>query len=236
MYPGYDDGRQDSPLLSLDQWNDSLLAASFDGIEVSGDDYGGEVQMTTMMVSKAIAPSEKLASPGVAIIAKPSTYLNNFASELSSTLGVKGLQTSIETWSSYRNDDSLVYVVLDDSSNPILANPSPSVFVQRTKLVSQANSIFWISVPGGSAARNSEKDLVVSQARTARKENGGKKFITFELQEHIKESSASIMEKISDILSASFYTPLGQRSEEFEYTYNGQVLIPRLIPNFKLDS
>ncbi|KAK6608712.1 Lovastatin diketide synthase LovF 12 [Botrytis cinerea] len=50
-WAGIDDGRQDTPILSVTQWNDALLRSSFNGVEVAASDFDGPASLCDLLVS-----------------------------------------------------------------------------------------------------------------------------------------------------------------------------------------
>lgn len=191
--------------------------------------------MTTMMVSRAIANdhSNTQQPPLLNIISDPSIFPSTFISHLSSTLETKGLKIATQFWPSFSIDKESVYLVLDDTSHPLLANASSSALEQITQIATQSRSLLWVSFQEVSS--NLGKDLINALDYVARKENEGAEFVALNVQESIK-NSADVAQAIHQVLSSTFYGPLDQRSDEREYSFNGQLLIPRLVPNFQLDT
>ena len=68
---GEDDGRHHGPTLSMDQWNDALLQAGFDGIEVDFKDFPDPHDTGFSVMISGASVSEKPPAPKEVIIVLP---------------------------------------------------------------------------------------------------------------------------------------------------------------------
>lgn len=122
-----------------------------------------------------------------------------------------------------------------------MVNPSSEQFQKIIQITKGRSNVFWISAQEGSvAAMNPEKGLVIGLARSARAENEieSLKFITFDVQAAIRSWLSELLHIVTDILIGSFsqFRPAIQ-SNELEYVFrDGQVLIPRLIPDTQINN
>ncbi|KAL9122551.1 MAG: hypothetical protein Q9187_000894 [Circinaria calcarea] len=228
---------EESSPLSQIQWHNTLQRYSFSGVELTLEQNNRTRQLGTVMVSRAIIAGYETPIHPIEIIAENGTEM--LGHKLSLALNDHGFKTSLITWCSDLLKSQIIYIIIDNGQKPQLINCSPDRFKQITQLAGGKASVFWLSAQEEpSAIMNPEKGLVTGLARSARAENENLKFITFDVQEAIHSWSQNLLNAITDILSKSFHSTkqIGQITEA-EYTYrDGKVLIPRLIPDEKINS
>lgn len=236
------DGRQDCPLLSKNQWDATLMRHGFDGVAVAMPDHEGPTARSLMIVSKAINPKVPLSQaavlPAIEIICQSQSdgYLC-FAQDLLLRLSELGYHCSRRGWTSRPIDLNLIYIVLDDVTEPVLVGPSQERFQQVVSLVTRAKNVLWISCQESSTdTHNPVKGLVNGLARVVRRENEGMRFVTIDVQENIT-SSGTLVSMLSEVITKSFPTADDAiKSFEDEYSFSGnQLLIPRVHADRKFD-
>ncbi|KAM0158453.1 hypothetical protein ACHAPG_004132 [Botrytis cinerea] len=244
-WAGIDDGRQDTPILSVTQWNDALLRSSFNGVEVSASDFDGPASLCDLLVSTytptSVEPEleiEILVGETLAKVNNPSHDIQSFAWDIYLRLREQGFKTSFSSWSKKRVDSSCLYLILDCSNNPVLAHPTQEMFQNITQLAARGTRIVWITVPKdtGKFSANAETSLINGFARVARTENEGLKFTTLDIQQAYSSQKKEILTIISGIIKSLEVTDRST-SQESEYIFrDDRVFIPRLIPNAYLNS
>ena len=129
-------------------------------------------------------------------------------------------------------------MVLDSSEGPLLVEPNAEQFTQIILLLTQGKRILWVTLQEDlSTEKQSEGGLVTGLARVARSENEMLKFVTLDIQQVIGLENRKITETIFDIIFASFCSNAEKETIELEYAYhNDEVLIPRLVPDSRIDS
>jgi NADPH:quinone reductase-like Zn-dependent oxidoreductase/NAD(P)-dependent dehydrogenase (short-subunit alcohol dehydrogenase family)/SAM-dependent methyltransferase len=238
--PGWwapEDGRVDSPLLSIGQWDSILSRNGFNGVEFSTPDHKGPTQRSSFIASKAIGQSQdSVENIGTIELLCESSVLQGFAWKLSQHFESRGLRTSAASWPSHHIPSSSIYVVLDDVDQPLLVDPSPERYEQIRKLLITAKSVLWISAREGPSPLEKfagNEGLVVGVARVIRRENEGMKFITFDVQQNLKDlqNYDHLLQTISGVFSSTFCpSSESQKSNEMEYAYgHGRLHIPRVI-------
>lgn len=236
---GYDEGRKDCPLLSTEQWDNSLSRNGFTGVEVAAQDFEKSAMTMTMMISRADFQDKTSKLPSVEILNEPNLgqHLSEFAREICSALEAKGFPASIPSWRSSENIcEEKIYVILDSSDRPLLANLSSERFQQIRNLLTKTKRMFWISA-GDSKTVTSvpEKGLITGFARAARSENEGLKLITFDVRSNLSTDSQTAA-ATSMVLAAAFGSSAESSLAETEYAYqDGQILIPRLMPDNRIN-
>ncbi|TAQ91354.1 hypothetical protein B7494_g345 [Chlorociboria aeruginascens] len=237
-----DDGRIDAPNPTVEHWNSALLRTGFNGIEIAANDYEGPAQRSAVLISKAVArkkdeernlvlPTELLSG------SKWETHPSSFLGKLKSLLSIKNNSILGDVISANGVVPGTLYIFVDDGSNPVLTTESPAVFESVKSLLVKATDVLWISVQATlSHSTNPEKGLITGLARVARAENESLKLATLDVQEGITDNIDFIVEKVKDIVTSVFYESFDAHSQELEYIFkDGQLYIPRLVPNTKLN-
>lgn len=166
--------------------------------------------------------------------------VQSFAHSMMAQLTSQGFPCSLESWSSEPVDIETIYIVLDNMADPLLATPTAEGFTQIVSLVTRAKSVLWISCQAsGMDVHDPSKGLINGLARVVRRENGGMRFVTVNLQENYAlSSSGTLVSRLLHIFSRSFATPISMtKSDEDEYIVDskGQILIPRVHADSKFD-
>ena len=240
-WAGIDDGRTQGPLLTVAEWNEVLLKAGFKGTGLVMDDLKGPAHRSSLMISELAQVQEVEYCPLIKIISntKPDAYPAGLMQDLARNLERTGARPSFVSWPSSEDIDEAVYLVIDMGKEPLLLNPVPQLFTQISDLFTQASHILWIS--GGqdrSDCINAENGLITGFARIARAENVTLKMITVDIQQDISIERAGPIQAICSIMYRFLqFSRESGSSMDLEYAYrHGQVFIPRLIPDYKINT
>lgn len=228
---------EDRSSTTEEQLNSALWQCSFSGVELIIDNFESTVSAGTMAVSKALVASRRFPNHHVVIISEKGTKA--FVCELASALKRKGFPVSEIAWNGDISNSQNIYVIVDNGEKPLLSKPTQEQFSRVTKLAGERCNVFWISAhKDASAALNPEKGLITGLARSARAENGYLRFITLDVQEAFNDWMPELADTITHLIWSIFETSMQvDQSAEAEYAYrNGQILIPRLIPNTNIDA
>ena len=144
-----------------------------------------------------------------------------------------GLEVSIVSWESNHLMNDVINVVIDDSSCPLLINPTSARFNQVINLVASGRYVFWISGHANTGSyTNPEAGLVTGLARTAHTENQVLRLVTLDIQQRLDGCMSRLLSVVYDLLFYSFHPSLDDTLlREREYVYrDGEVLIPRVVP------
>ena len=235
---GYNEGRTDCPLLSTEQWDTTLARNGFTGVEVAAQDFEKSARTMTMMVSRAKYQVETPKSQSVEILVEPKLdeYLSEDAKELRSALQSRGFAPRIASWESSAFCEDKIYVILDSSNRPLLANLSIERFQRTRDFVTKAKHIFWISTAWSNEVRPiPDKGLTTGFARAARSENEGLKLVTFDVC-NSSLSDKDSMNAACTVFTAAFGSSTRSSLAETEYAFkDGQILVPRLIPDDRIN-
>jgi NADPH:quinone reductase-like Zn-dependent oxidoreductase/NADP-dependent 3-hydroxy acid dehydrogenase YdfG len=234
----FEDKREDSPLLSTDQWNTLCLNNGFSGLEVCCPDHNGPTKRTTMMVAEAVSPAaepEKV-TPRVRLLrGLDSLGVNGIADSIIPALKtIEGLEYIEESWDNVVSnvDHDAVYIVLDTTEQPILLDITPDRFNSVQSLLVNGINIFWISLQETeSAEAEARKGLIRGASRVLRRENGLLRFITMDIQQLWKDINPENLTKSLLQISKACFWPASEteRSNEYEFGYSEEhTMIPRV--------
>lgn len=219
-----------------------LSKCSFTGVEFETDDLKGSAHRSSLMISGIGSHDDKIPLPSVKIVYNPTLELESVSLPRDLFLGLeaKGFQPVFIPWPSGHIEETAIYVVLDVNETPLLAEPPSEQFNNITTLLSKNVRILWISCQGNYLpSRNPEKGLVTGFCSVARAENEKLQVVTCDIQQCCASECPRLIEVISNILLTSFCSI--QEAEEGiienDYAYrDGQLFVPRLIPDIKINS
>jgi NADPH:quinone reductase-like Zn-dependent oxidoreductase len=234
----FEDGRKGTPLLSREAWQSHLLACSFSGIEFASYEHDGPSAMSSVMVSTAIDStnhgSDAESPSTVKILCGSQTRSTlSLSAALSSAVEAKGFPCSYIKWNGLAttSEDTSLYIVLDSADHPILANPSEALFENIKSLVTTSRDLIWVSYHESKDAKAvAMKALATGMARVLRRENGGVRFITLDVQDTVTEDASLVVDVVLKLAKDSLWPALkSSRPTEFEYALVGDRLkIPRI--------
>jgi hypothetical protein len=125
---GIGEGRIDSPLLSVAQWEEALVRSGFNTFEVTTDVLDGRASMmistTNLQRETDLFVQDGEFISGIVKILRADTIVNGntaheiFASDLRAGLQSKGYEASFASWPSKDIDKGAIYVILDDGAKP----------------------------------------------------------------------------------------------------------------------
>ncbi|MCJ1283208.1 polyketide synthase [Xylographa opegraphella] len=240
-YCGSNDGRKDSPILSLEQWSTALLHGSFGGVDFAANDHDGPAQIVTFIVSRAITMKTKTPSnTPITILSAPDSTAQHFtfSRHLIDSFSSRDWLVSTAELPLNTLTENIVYVILDDMYHPLLSSPSSARFRGITRILSARSKVLWITLAHEPLSKgNHEYGIVTGLARSARLENNDLRLVTFNIHQDIASDFPDIIRRISDVMHTSFMASETDGPEELEYSYcNGSLLIPRLMPDDKINS
>ncbi|KAJ4328568.1 hypothetical protein N0V84_000927 [Fusarium piperis] len=215
------------PLPSPAEWEHVLSVNSFSGLEPATKTFDRVGQSCYCVISTALASTTRKRMP-INIITNTEGKLLNFAGQFSSILAINGMASSISGLQHKIAPESL-YVVLDEGSDPLLANPSSARFSELKTLALKAKSVLWVSMraDGANSTSGADMNMVTGFTRVARKENESLKLVSLVVKQD-SPANLDILRVMLRIMEISFHQ---QRSPtcELEYEYSdGRVLVPRV--------
>ena len=237
---GVEDGRTDSPLLSVEQWHDVLSRNSFTGVDFATKDYDAPASKAAMIVSTSDKATGTVAPAHVEILFadRLGKQCGDFLSELRSLVAERGLKSRHSSLPMDQISTDSIYVILDIKDQPLLVHADAEQFSQVKLIMTQGRKVLWISLVNDvSFEKFPEAGLAAGIARVARAENELLRIITLDVRQALKPENQGLIQVIADIIETSLRTSTDQSGIEHEYIIqNDEVLIPRLIPNSQVDS
>ena len=230
---GIEDGRTESPLLSVAQWDTLLSRTGFTAIDICLRDYPAEDEWTaSVLVSSAVEQAQAPEMREVEIV-------NDRIDEDDLVLTAKLLQNTMEAQPTETVTlktaifTNKVCIFLSEMSRPVINLCSGTQFDQIQKMLKTAAGVIWVTRGGTMGCDVPETGLITGLSRSARSENWGMRLITLDLDTVTRLPPSSIAKLIYRIYKLAFITTAKDRSVEFEYAErNGQLLIPRLVENY----
>ena len=240
VFIGIDEGREDGPLLTQEQWHCALLRNGFSGVDISGHDTDGPGHIATMMVSKALHSSASEMYYPISLVVEDEELVSQMPLPIDTifqALKKRGFQVSFASWQSSLSRKDVIYIIQDCGRQALLVKPTPSRFKKIAQLVTEASNVLWISTQEDvNALMNAEKSLVTGLARSAHAENEDLNLVTLNVQQAFNDSPKLLIRNIIEVLLRSFGASSDSVFREREYVYRDhQLLIPRLIPNAALE-
>ncbi|RTE81726.1 hypothetical protein BHE90_003791 [Fusarium euwallaceae] len=216
------------PLPSPAEWEQVLSVNGFSGLEPATKSFDRVGQSCYCAVSTALASTKRKRMP-INIITNTEGKLLNFAGQFSSILATNGMASSISGLTQHKIAPESLYVVLDEGSDPLLANPSSARFSELKTFALKAKSVLWVSMraDGANSSSAADMNMVTGFTRVARKENESLKLVSLVVRQDFP-SNLEILRVMLRIMEISFYQQRSPTCElEYEYT-DGRVLVPRV--------
>ena len=236
---GMDDGRKDSPLLSVDQWSSALLRNGFNGVDVVEKDFDDMAHRSAMLVSQAVPQRETPIPRPIIFLQKVTAQsaLSSLERSLNTVFQERGLQVSSTDWSQLIPREDALFIVVDNVEKPLLLNQEAELFLQITRLLTRAKNVIWITAQDQLQGRGkTEAALLDGFIRTARMESEGSKLITIRVHDSFREDVSGFCEKTLGLVYKLFFLPNANLARDCEYIFQkGAFLIPRLIPDDTLN-
>ncbi|KAH9883278.1 polyketide synthase [Xylariomycetidae sp. FL2044] len=239
---GVGEGRESTPLQSIEQWGQALQKSGFSDVELGVHDFPEPARQAALIKATALPVSltngnSVHALPPVSVLSglpdgSESVFFGN---ALLSTLEAQGFTANLRQWSDTVVDPSQTYVILDSADRLLFDHASSEQFTKLVELVTKASRIYWITFADGEAKIRPEAALITGFARTARRENKNLQFITLDVQDSVERNQVDILAMLSDFFVSTEAKIAKEESIELETMYrHGKMHIPRFVPDRKL--
>lgn len=234
MTKGFDEGRRDSPLLSLAQWDESLSRGSFTGVEFAAKDFEDSSYTMTLMISRLKV--ERMINTSVSSYTRPTCQglSRDIVANLDIFPEAAEVQLAMASCLPDHVSEQATYVILDEGRAPLLMDPSERDFARLASLLTQARRILWVTIQAGiDPSTNAGRSLISGLSRSARSENQTLQFVTLHCFQQGSDSNRRIVRAIHQVLEVSFDPgPKANQLPEPEYVLqNGHLSILRLVPD-----
>ncbi|KAJ5752227.1 hypothetical protein N7520_009144 [Penicillium odoratum] len=232
---GYKDDRDLSPLLSTAGWDKALKNAGFSGVDLEMKDICTHQHEFSTIISAKIQLEGIDSQDEVKIVTMDQE--NGVGRHLCEALQSKDASRTVsQAYLSDVLEPGGKFIFLLELTSNFLQSPSEQHWNNLRHIMSQAESILWVSCGGTVDCPEPSQGMISGLARSLRSENHEMKFVTLDLD----PQSASDVRTAEDILrifrgtidSVTHEQPL----LEWEFAIRGgKVLIPRLVHDSQIE-
>ena len=231
------DGREESPMLNLEQWHDRLLVGSFTGVDFAKSDVDGHAGKMAVIVTMATSTQDVLRSPrSLSVLVCPTSREENqaFLQALMQISVTLSMQISENALPLQNIGPEEIYLIVDSVEHPFVMTGDPKIIEGLKWLLSNARTLLWITTATAPTTSSTHGvDWVSDLALDCRRDNQNLNFFTLMVKADKEISSTS--RQICDIIQKSFHsTSAGQPLERNYFFGDERVLIPRLKRNVRL--
>ncbi|KAL2209750.1 beta-ketoacyl synthase domain-containing protein [Sarocladium strictum] len=250
--PGWwcEDGRDSSALLSISEWDQLVQRQGFSNVEAVPND--SELPYVSLLVAKAVKQDEPSEVADITIgpvRLVTSSHLSEtqepehcaLSTQILSDLAVRGIDHGRVPLESVQVDGKTTYIVVDDTSRPILNLPSPRAFASIQRLLTQAENVLWVSSQSSDTPEATAfKGMITGMSRVARSESPYINLVTVQVRENfIPDDVTQLSSSIIRIASVSLWstTLADDGLREWEYAVeNGHILVHRTRTDARFNS
>ena len=245
IYPGVGEGRTSAPLLTVEQWDKALSRNGFSGINLVMHDYDSYCARNSTIISTLSASTKSnLKNHRIALLhdCDASEPCGRIADGFASSLRSRGYSTECVKWSSVEHYEDRIFLVFDCDRRNILYNSDSTRFQSATLLLTHATRILWVierPIRGNASQGDThhEAGLVSGLASVVRSEYQQLRLVTLDASIAESYSETSLKEYVCDICDRIITAATTDQTLEQDFKYvNQQVLIPRLLPDKKLEA
>lgn len=224
--------RLSGPLLTRSEWNEVLLRAGFDGLQVSlPDDTQVESHINSLLVSRAQSPSssETTRTNLSTIIVTAATAHEDLAKRLKAHLDTRSESRCEVVHLEELSDAESMYdqcISLVELGKPIMAHLDETQFAAFRRIMGVAKKFIWVTDGCGVNARNPEATMVAGFGKSLERERPGLSFV--HLNVHTLDTAEKTILRVVDqshALSAEEQETDRVEDEEEE----GRILVPRAV-------
>ena len=234
---GAEDGRPDSPLLRLPQWNHLLQNTGFSGTEIVMKDYDSPTEhQVSLIISSALPQTIAHDMHPIQVICGKAEM--PIADALSREI-ISAEPSRHVTLSnlSQVNATGKICVVLLEFLKPLLTTCDKEEFQKLKDILLEAKGVLWVTKGAAIESSDPQKALITGLARTLRSEDHATVVVTLDLEANIITTTEAA-KHIQKVLDHAFrHESADGYLQEFEYAVrNGNVLIPRVTRNSSLET
>ncbi|KAI1086563.1 putative polyketide synthase [Rostrohypoxylon terebratum] len=236
-WAGVDEGRTESPILSVEQWNKHLANASFSGVDLAAHDLPEPERHSALLISTALdnGTNGHHAMPIKLLNTIQEGEGHRFSAQLCQGLALRNSEVSVVEWSDSKVYESCAYVIIDSVEKLLLTDASPEEFARLISILYSASVVYWITIADGTNGIVPDNSLSVGFARSARNENPKLKCFTIDVQDSITNNADQIRDAISNFIISTQSKLSSNQTPEFELMYrNGKMHIQRFVFDSRL--
>lgn len=229
---GSKERRKGSPLLSVDEWDTTMKASEFSGVDVCMHTYEmPEEQIDSLMISTALNSHEPATQERVQILLSKEQFLGEdggsgrrLAETLSESLGPAAGEIVSLGDVSIRDKTC---VCLAEAEKAVFHDCSEQAFNALKKTLGMARKLICVTRGSTYECSNPESSLVIGLARVVRRENPNVEIKILDLDANGNHSQQVLVDSIVRFLNKH---QLYSMRHEYEWTErDGKWLVPRLV-------
>ncbi|KFA77973.1 hypothetical protein S40288_07716 [Stachybotrys chartarum IBT 40288] len=219
---GAEDNRSEEPYVSVDRWDDELLAAGFRGLNGAVvPDSANLFHLNTVMIARARWQEPRTNRVSILGVGE--------ATELEKALGAQGFQVT-RTSLDQRPPEGEDIIVTLDKEGPFLKDIDGKAFEGLKSWVQHADygkaGIFWVTKPSQIGCQDPRYAPIIGLSRTLRSELG----IDFATCETADIESEAGAQAVVDVFR-QFHERGTERGQDFEYAItDGVARVNRFYP------
>jgi NADPH:quinone reductase-like Zn-dependent oxidoreductase/SAM-dependent methyltransferase len=236
--PGFwlsEDGRTESPFVSLKNWQGLLMQTNFSGIDVEMKDYASADEHQQSVVISTALSQDPRAIKSILLLAEHeeeiaiASYLSDLVSAADQSIDVR--KNSLSTLETVED----VFIVLLEAFTPLIVSCTAHLFERVKQMLIRSKNILWVTRGGAINSEEPGMALVAGLARTLRSEDQGVRIVTLDLDPE-ESSPVEIGQQIWCVFNLAFGSRMTNPSfSEFEYAVRrGKVMISRLVEDSEL--
>lgn len=241
---GVGEGRDTTPLQSIEQWGQALRKSGFSDVELGVHDFPEPARQAALIKATALPVLSVNGNANGVDDVSSFSILNawpvgsnpvSFGDTLLNTLESQGCNATLRQWSDAVVNPTSTYVILDSADRLLFDHASPEQFAHLVEIVTKASKLYWITFANGKDRIVPDGALVTGFARTARRENKNLQFITLDIQDSLEHNQADILAMLPGFLASTEVKLSKGDSVELDNMYrHGKIHIPRYVPDPKL--
>ncbi|KAL6713727.1 hypothetical protein ACLMJK_008219 [Lecanora helva] len=229
---GVDEGRDQSPLLNVTEWNEALGINGFTGVSVEMRDYDSDDEHeVSLMISYVAASQEIQTTQTIHVVHGESTH--GLATQVRKKFleHYKPTQVTCTPWKGLSVCTGAFISLLDESSHSLMSLSAQEWHKVRD-VFCHADKVLWVTREGAIECTEPTNSLITGLSRSLRSENHHLEFITFDI-DGLPSSEARAVEGVQKVYDCGVTNNAPQsRRMEWEFAMrDGTILIPRLTLN-----
>ena len=217
-----------------------LHSTSFSGLDLIAHSVPESEHCSALIVSTALYQSttnRHYSTRAKIIHAFLKSHMGSqFCEDLSRKLVSKGFEVSHCGWLNHKIDTSSSYILIDSTSNLLLANASPDQFAFIKLLMRDCSKVYWLTITEDLSTIAPDLGIVRGFARSIRNEFNHLKFFTIDVQDRIDHHESRATEDIIRLVLGLEKKLCEGLPTELEYMYrDGKFHIQRFVADSKLN-
>ncbi|KAI0880462.1 uncharacterized protein GGS22DRAFT_182315 [Annulohypoxylon maeteangense] len=242
---GTEEWRLNTPLATVQQWDELLLETGFSGADLTLENSQHDGSwFSSIMVSTAVAGHQRLngllvngdqhhSKPELEVIVNLDSTTQR---DVAATIADQYPQSRIVSLEHIRRDEwkpstATTVVSLLEIGTPYLANMSESDFQDIRRLIQRVQNLLWVTSPAHHGESYAHYALAIGFFRGIRTEESSKHLVSLTIESCALGNEGSF---ITQVLKSCFIDQLSSTELEF-VVRDGQLLIGRLTREVQLD-